>query len=264
MKIIFKIIITLLLTIFTQIGGIIYIITESIFLKIKVKNRLKKVTVYIVIYVFTTFLMVPHLAPVFGRVKITENHHIKALTFFTKLCNRNYVTPQLNDALQNIALEMNTKYPNLKLTYLDANFPFVKKFPLLPHLSHSDGKKVDISFVYEYQNGVPSNDHPSIFGYGVYELPKQNEYNQTLFCKEKGYWQYDFAKYLTFGFTNKELRFSQKATKDLLLTIIAQKHIGKVFIEPHIKKRLHLENAKIRFHGCQAVRHDDHIHIQLK
>ncbi|MFT5619364.1 MAG: hypothetical protein ACI85I_002607, partial [Arenicella sp.] len=39
---------------------------------------------------------------------------------------------------------------------------------------------------------------------------------------------------------------------------------GKVFIEPHLKTRLGLENySKIRFHGCQAVRHDDHIHVQL-
>ena len=30
------------------------------------------------------------------------------------------------------------------------------------------------------------------------------------------------------------------------------------------KTRLLLTSDKIRFHGCQAVRHDDHIHVQLK
>jgi hypothetical protein len=27
---------------------------------------------------------------------------------------------------------------------------------------------------------------------------------------------------------------------------------------------LGLTNNKIRFHGCHAVRHDDHLHVQLK
>ncbi len=34
--------------------------------------------------------------------------------------------------------------------------------------------------------------------------------------------------------------------------------------KPHLKTRLKLSSAKIRFHGCQAVRHDDHIHVQLR
>ena len=41
-------------------------------------------------------------------------------------------------------------------------------------------------------------------------------------------------------------------------------YIEKVFIEPHLKTRLNLTSNKIRFHGCQAVRHDDHIHLQVK
>lgn len=39
--------------------------------------------------------------------------------------------------------------------------------------------------------------------------------------------------------------------------------IGKLFIEPHLKTRLKLTSNKIRFHGCQAVRHDDHMHVQM-
>ena len=37
----------------------------------------------------------------------------------------------------------------------------------------------------------------------------------------------------------------------------------KIFIEPHLKQRLGIKNQKVRFHGCGAVRHDDHIHLQI-
>ena len=38
---------------------------------------------------------------------------------------------------------------------------------------------------------------------------------------------------------------------------------GKVFIEPHLADRLGATGEKIRFQGCRAARHDDHIHVQL-
>ena len=45
---------------------------------------------------------------------------------------------------------------------------------------------------------------------------------------------------------------------------IQNKAIKKIFIEPHLKTRWGLKNyQKIRYHGCHAVRHDDHIHVQL-
>ena len=47
-------------------------------------------------------------------------------------------------------------------------------------------------------------------------------------------------------------------------SILKQNEISKIFIEPHLKKRMNLKNPKIRFHGCRAVRHDDHIHLQIK
>ena len=40
--------------------------------------------------------------------------------------------------------------------------------------------------------------------------------------------------------------------------------IGKIFIEPHIPAGLGISNDAIRFQGCRAARHDDHIHIQLR
>lgn len=212
----------------------------------------------------TTFLVVPKVAPIFGREKITESEFLNAQSFFYKLANRNYVRPELNESLNQIATEFEKRNSGIKMIYLDANFPFIDKFPLLPHLSHNDGKKVDVSLIYEGSNGQLTNKKPSISGYGVYEKPTANEYDQNSVCKQRGNWQYDFPKYLTLGTINKDIEFSENGTRELAILILQQNSTGKLFIEPHLKKRLNLTSGKVRFHGCQAVRHDDHIHFQLK
>jgi murein endopeptidase len=58
--------------------------------------------------------------------------------------------------------------------------------------------------------------------------------------------------------------FYPQKTKALVELFANDSRIGKIFIEPHLQLRLHITSNKIRFHGCRAVRHDDHIHVQLK
>ena len=261
-NILIHLLLILCLTITTQIGGIVYIISIVLTRSVKVKNQLYRFLTFSVLYLTTTFFIIPNIAPLFGREKITNNKFVDAQFFITILCNRNYVKPTLNNTLQHIGKELQKTYPTIQLLYLDANFPFFDNFPLLPHLSHSDGKKIDISFIYTLKSGKLTNKKPSVSGYGVFEAPTKNEHNQTLYCKQKGYWQYDFPKLLTFG-TNNDLLFATKATKKLILLILQQTTTQKIFIEPHLKNRLLLKNPKIRFHGCKAVRHDDHIHLQI-
>lgn len=228
------------------------------------KKRMKRLGIFIGLYLLTTFLIVPSIAPVFGREKIKESEFLQAHSFFYKIANRNYVRPELNKAMGKIASEFEKRNSGIKMIYLDANFPFIDRFPLLPHLSHNDGKKIDISLVYKTQNGQLTNKKPSLSGYGAYESPKAGEHDQISVCKYNGNWQYDFPKYLTLGKINGDIEFSRKGTRELVNLIIKQNAIGKIFIEPHLKTRLNLTSGKVRFHGCQAVRHDDHIHFQLK
>ncbi|MCF7561683.1 hypothetical protein L3X39_13630 [Sabulilitoribacter multivorans] len=211
-----------------------------------------------------TFIVVPYFAEFFGREKIKETEFIKANTFFTKFLNRNYVNPELNKVLDKVSIDFEQKHKGIQLIYLDANFPFIDDFPLLPHLSHNDGKKIDLSLVYQLENGAVTNKKPSISGYGVFESAKKNEFNQNEICKGRGHWQYDFTKYLTFGKINKGIKLSETATRDMINSILNQNELSKIFIEPHLKRRMGLQGDKIRFHGCKAVRHDDHIHIQIK
>jgi hypothetical protein len=135
---------------------------------------------------------------------------------------------------------------------------------LLPHLSHNDGKKIDISLIYETSKGEITNEQKSISGYGIFEGPLASEYNQVDNCLNNGYFQYDYPKYVTFGEINNELVFSVKGTRVLIQSMLDNQHLGKLFIEPHLKVRMRVQNDKVRYHGCRAVRHDDHIHIQLK
>lgn len=264
LKLIVHSIIFLLLTILTQIGGLLYLLSLLLIRKNTPRRKLKRTGVFLLLYGLSTFLIVPALAPLFGREKIKDTPHLEAHSFFYKLMNRNYVRPELHQALHEIAEEFGNHKEGLKLIYLDACFPFIDNFPLLPHLSHHDGKKIDVSLVYQNAEGQWTNKKPSVSGYGVYERAKPGEFNQTSQCKQKGYWQYDFPKYLSLGEINTALEFSKTGTRELAKRIINHPKIGKVFIEPHLKTRLQLGSDKVRFHGCRAVRHDDHIHFQLR
>jgi hypothetical protein len=52
-------------------------------------------------------------------------------------------------------------------------------------------------------------------------------------------------------------------TAALVRALVADPRVGKVFLEPPLARQLGLEDAKLRFQGCRAARHDDHIHAQL-
>jgi len=206
--------------------------------------------------------VVPQIAPIFGREPVNINENIKPASFLTNILNRNYIVPELNILLRKVSGQL--KGTGIEIRYLDANLPFIKGFPLWPHLSHNDGKKIDISFVYEDELNVVKNKSKSISGYGVFEKPFENEMNQTKICKRNGNPFYDFSRYLTFGTKNKNLKFSIEGNRLLLNVLVDQPQTSKIFIEPHLKQRLKLTSQKIRFHGCKSVRHDDHIHLQIR
>ncbi|MDG1435070.1 MAG: hypothetical protein P8Q41_13710 [Saprospiraceae bacterium] len=192
---------------------------------------------------------------------ITKSSNLIPHNYITPLLNRHYVKPKLRNQLYEIANETNSENNNLKLSYLDANFPFIDGFPLLPHLSHKDGRKVDLSFYYT-KNNEDGNLKPSNTGYGNFVEPLNSEYSQTKECKSKGYWHYDYTKFLTLG-SREDLEFDRKNTKKLVNKIVSDPLTQKILIEPHLKTRMKLSNNKIRFQGCHAVRHDDHIHHQI-
>lgn len=273
LKIILTIILFFLLTVLTQVGGLVYllsILTHKLTDKWTNNNYLKatyRFTSFLTLYCLTTFLIVPVIAKPLGRVPLplTETNYLQPLNIWTCFLNRNYVRPELKQTAFEVAKQMNVKFPGTTVNYLDANFPFINKFPLIPHLSHNDGKKLDLSFCYrDTKTNEPTNECPSFIGYGICEEPRPDEKNTANFCANKGYWQYSFMTKVISQDNKQDFTFDSDKTRELVTLFATQSSIGKIFIEPHLKTRLNLTSGKIRFHGCQAVRHDDHIHIQLK
>lgn len=269
--IIFNTIIFVLLTVVTQVGGVIFI--GSILLKKWLKTRflLKKYALLLVfplIYLVLTITIIPVFARQFGRVPmpVFSNKNIKPVTIWTCILNRHYVRKDLKTSVENVANSLNNAFENSEIAYLDAGLPFFDGFPLIPHLSHKDGRRLDIAFFYlDKKTGKSTNKKPAFSGYGVFENPREGERNRTTECKSEGFWQYDFTKYMTFGSNATDFTFDELKTKQMVLLFSKEKNIDKMLIEPHLKTRLGLGNDdKIRLHGCQAVRHDDHLHIELK
>ncbi len=273
LKFSFTILTFFILTVLTQIGGIVFLISiyTNKWIDKYVAHKFLKTTYqfiyFTILYCTTTFFIVPIIAKPFGRVQlpIKETNNLQPLNILTCLLNRNYVRPELQEAAFDIANKMNATFEDSKVNYLDANFPFINKFPLLPHLSHNDGKKLDISFCYiDNKLNLPTSEAPSFIGYGICEEPLPHEKNTAEFCSENGYWQYSFLTKVVSQQNKPYFNFDSIRTRALMNMITENNYVEKVFIEPHLKTRLNLTSNKIRFHGCQAVRHDDHIHLQVK
>jgi len=275
LNLVFYAILFFILTLLTQVGGIVLILSILIY-KFSLKKGVillpkriffLKISIFLILYLLTTCLFVPPIAALFGRVSmpVFSNKYIKPTNFLTCLFNRHYVKVELKDAVQSVANQLATQENNVQIRYLDASFPFINGFPLFPHLSHNDGRKLDISFFYlNKKNGQTTNEKPSFTGYGVFEMPQKGEKNQAESCKAKGFWQYDFTQYMAWGFHQNDYIFDEKRTKALILLFSQEESIQKMFIEPHLAARMGVgEKEKIRFHGCQAVRHDDHLHLQI-
>ncbi len=252
------------LAILTQVGVVSYLLSLIVCRVVKIKNFMFRFAFHTVTYVLLTLFVVPPLASYFGREPVAISANLKPANYWLTVgLNRNYVVPELNNALQNIANNFSAQDSQAVILFLDASFPFLDGYPLLPHLSHKDGKKIDLSYVYQNSMGKRVDFSPARSGYGYFEEPQANEENTTQFCKSQGYFQYDYPKYLTLGVTDEEVVFSQKWNLELTNAILSENKIQKVFIEPHLVERLGIHNNKVKFHGCRAVRHDDHIHIQL-
>jgi hypothetical protein len=186
--------------------------------------------------------------PCFGDTLRSQSVLYRAL-------NRHYVTPDLLTLTTDLA----TTHPGSVTLTLDAGFPFTN-LPLLPHLSHDDGEKLDLAVYWENQPGR-SKSPIGYFGYasGPTDCPTRwadLRWDMALLNTALPNWPLDAARMKT------------------ALTFLANDpRTGQILIEPHIPAALTLSHPKpaaltlshpkIRFQGCRAARHDDHIHMQL-
>lgn len=270
----FNLIIVALLTLFTQVGGIIWLLSLPFFQFIKLeqkwKRRLVKFSLFAAIYLLCTFFIVPPLAKwQCGRVPLPfwSNPNLKPQSvFYYCILNHHYVRPELKVTAEKVAKSLSEKHPGTVLCYLDANFPFINGYPLEPHFSHRDGKKLDVALHWKKsKNDQPIFGTPSFLGYGACAESKKGEIDMEQECKQKGNWFRSFEKKTgELTYDKEKYQFDETITGNMIRLFAQEKSVGKILLEPHLKQRLGLSGFnKIRFQGCRAARHDDHIHVQL-
>lgn len=265
---------TLILTLLTQVGGVVLLLLFPLFRLNQFRVRPfwsrigVQVLIFLTVYTLVSTLIVPPLARYWGRVPLPvfKKADIRPLHLIYPILNRHYVKPDLGAVLERATAAARAEKPELQIRYLDANFPFADGFPLLPHLSHDDGRKLDLAFCYtDVQTGrYAPGQAPSPIGYGVFAEPTGSEWDQPAACAKNGYWQYSALGWLVPQQRKDRFRLDEDRTRAVVRALARQPEVEKIFIEPHLKERLGLNSARIRFHGCHAVRHDDHIHMQIR
>lgn len=238
--------VVVLLTLLSQLGGLAWLVA------LPFRRRL---VAFVVAYgVLWAGAMV--LAPQIGRVPLPclSNGSFQMQSPLYCVLNRQYVTPDLRDVVQSVAVKMEARYPETKTLVLDANFPFVTGFPLLPHLSHNDGRKADLAFYYQDDQGYLPERTKSPIGYFAFEDGPSTCPQQGLTMR----WSMGWLQPLW-----PQYALEPQRMKAVMEYLAADDRVGKIFLEPHLKTRFGLDSPKIRFQGCRAARHDDHIHLQL-
>ncbi|TCQ29601.1 hypothetical protein [Rhizobium sp. PP-CC-3G-465] len=262
-----RFLLVLVLTALTQIGGLAYLVSLGLARLAGWRKGVATFSVFLVVYAGATVLT-QSVAPVFGRVPLSCGQTDMPLAVRSPLfcaLNRNYVTPAMKTAAIALARHMEATYPGTVTLALDANFPFLSGFPLLPHLSHNDGRKLDVAFYYRTSGGEPLNGVTrSPLGYFAFEQPQPGD---VLPCAGRHdllsfRWDLDVLQPMFKRLPLDEARTA--AAVSWLSTRGQDLGVEKIFIEPHLARTLGVENEIVRFQGCRAARHDDHIHFQVR
>ncbi len=175
-----------ILTLLTQIGGLVMLVVWGIsrLALPRTMGAWRRASInallFVVVYAAFSVLVVPPLAALGGRVPLPcraqPDRAFAAGSVLLCALNRHYVVPDLIVLLSELSGEIDRAFPGTTTLFLDANFPFLNGFPLLPHLSHSDGRKLDLAFYYADADGryLPAVTRSPI-GYWAFERPSERE-----------------------------------------------------------------------------------------
>lgn len=269
LRLAFHLNIALFLTLLTQIGGIAYLIALAVS-RLWVRRRLWLTSsLFVLVYTALTFAAA-QIAPIFGRVPLScltdaEDKLVVRSPIYCAL-NRNYVTPPMHALAEALAAHMSSEFPGTATVALDANFPFLTGFPLLPHLSHADGRKLDFAYYYKDASGSFLNGITrSPIGYFAFEQPAENDEQPCMGRSDwlTGRWDLDLIQPLFPAYGIEERRMVA-AVNWLISEGVSRFGVEKIFLEPHLKNAFGITDDHVRFQGCRAARHDDHLHIQVQ
>jgi hypothetical protein len=103
---------------------------------------------------------------------------------------------------------------------------------------------------------------PSPIGYWVYEGPTDGESRPC--AAQKSFLRWDFSILQSLG---NGTEIDLKKTNEMIARLLALDgvvRVKKILIGPHLKLRLGLKEDRVPFQGCDAARHDDHVHVTFE
>lgn len=200
----------------------------------------------------TATASLPLMSPWFGRVALpcwaSGGKPLGAATPLTCALNRNYVRPAVAAALVDLSRHVASRHPDATIRYLDAGFPLLDGFPILPHLSHRHGVSVDLA--------LPGLTSP--FGYWIYVQPRPGDSKPCADMSSWLRWDFDFWQ----GWLG-DAELEEQILRDTIQWLAGSSSVRRMLLEQHLQERLGVAGRKIRFQGCHAARHDDHLHVDF-
>jgi hypothetical protein len=268
-KRIFVLLVFVLVTLVTQVGGLAFALSWLIGRVLPERiGRLKRGAAYAVLFVCSYVVLhsfvVPPLAARGGRVPLpcaaeSGRPFAAAHPIYCRL-DRHYVDARLVTLMTHLSRDVERAYPGTVTLFLDGNLPFLNGFPLLPHLSHHDGRKLDLAYYYADGGGsyAPGATRSPI-GYWGFEQPGDSDRSS---CPRNSWLtlRWDMAALQE---VLPEMPLEAERTRHALRWLASEGRVERIFIEPYLAKRLGVSSPVLGFQGCRAARHDDHIHIQI-
>jgi len=257
------ILLALILTIFTQVGGLlIWPFLSRNPHDIGWMFRIKRVAYPILSYLIGSQIILPLLSPFWGMhaLPCNSSRHLQALSSITCLCNRNYIQKHALDTLKSIERSIERISPQRPILYLDANFPF-PYMHMLPHLNHSKGDGIDLAFFWKNPQTGAYERPPSPFGYGGFVQPKTprpcNPYDTFQIAGRMALdlrWDYQWLQPFL-----SESTFDTSLNRTLMGFLDSQKNVQSITLEPHLHSTI--GTRKTISNSCKIARHDDHIYV---
>ncbi len=255
-----------LLTILTQVGDLALWLAHGVSAVLRRRRNSGTILTFVLLYTGLTAVVVPRVAPYFGRVPLDcftgpSTAYAANSPLYCTL-HRHYVRPKLKLLMMALSAHVSARHPGSVLTYLDAGFPFPLGLPLLPHLSHRDGRSLDVALFYETTGGArPVRGGAWWLGYWAFAPARRHEAPPA--CRRDGFlrWRMESLQGLF-----ADLSLDHARNREMLSWLRGegpQHGLRKVFIEPYLKHHLGVEGNILRHAGCNAARHDDHIHLQM-
>jgi hypothetical protein len=252
------------LTLLTQVGGLIYAAALWARRRAPFAQSTGGFALLVIAFYAATWWPIERAATLGGRVALpcTARDGLSS-SAFSCILHRHYVSRELRAIAGNLAHAMDQRFPGTRTRTLDGSFPFIDGFPLPPHLSHDDGEKLDLAFYYTRDGAYRPGALGSPIGYWKFEFPRESESDAC--ASGAGALRWDMGWFSPL--TRRDLALDADRTRFALRWLAnegAERGIDKIFVEPHLVQRLNVRGPAIRFQGCQAARHDDHVHIQLR